>query len=333
MRIGRRRVVRCATMVVPIVAAAAVVLLGAGCGSTDGAASAATTSPAASGSPAPDLVQAAPLQHVTVGDISVGYRVIGPLAPGAAAGATPLLMIIGYSSTMDLWPPELIGALAQGRQVVVFDNRGIGETDNPMGPYPFSQMADDTAGLIEALGYQRMDVMGWSMGGQVAIDLTVRHPDVVERLVSYAGDPGGAHAILPTPAVLAKLTDTSGTAEQRGERLLKLLFTAAYRETNPDYWKAFPTSNAIPSAEAVGLQGRAMGTWTGVWGRLKDVKAPALFVTGTDDVLTPPQNALLMTARVPGSWLARFPGAGHGLMYQDPQGLADAVDVFLAAQL
>ena len=98
---------------------------------------------------------------------------------------------MGFSGTMDLWSPEFVTALAQDRQVIVFDNRGIGETNDPMGAYPFSQLADDTAGLIKALGYDRLDVLGWSMGGNVAIDLTVRHPGVVSRLVSYAGSAGG----------------------------------------------------------------------------------------------------------------------------------------------
>jgi hypothetical protein len=148
-------------------ACVALVLL-AGCGATDGATGDATAaaqtsaSPAASaaagGAPAPDIVQKAPVQHVTVGDLDVGYRTIGPL--GAAAGSTPLLMIMGSSGTMDEWSPRLVESLAQGREVVVFDNRGMGETDAPGGAYRFSQLAADTAGLIEALGFDRMDVLG-----------------------------------------------------------------------------------------------------------------------------------------------------------------------------
>ena len=90
-------------------------------------------SAAASGAPAPDIVQKAPVQHVKVGDLDVGYRTIGPF--GAAAGSTPLLMIMGSSGTMDEWSPRFVEALAQGREVVVFDNRGMGETDDPGGAY------------------------------------------------------------------------------------------------------------------------------------------------------------------------------------------------------
>ena len=162
------------------------------------------------------------MQHVKVGDLDVGYRTIGPF--GAAADSTPLLMIMGSSGTMDLWSPQFVEALAQGREVVVFDNRGMGETNDPGGAYEFSQLADDTAGLIKALGFDQMDVLGWSMGGNVALDLTVRYPKLVRRLVSYAGDAGGAHAVPMSKKTLAVLTDTSGTAEERGMRLLTLLF-------------------------------------------------------------------------------------------------------------
>jgi pimeloyl-ACP methyl ester carboxylesterase len=69
----------------------------------------------------------------------------------------------------------------------------------------------------------------------------------------------------------------------------------------------------------------AIGKWAGIWSGLRGISAPTLFVTGTEDVLTPPANAVKMAAVVPGSWLERFPGAGHGLMYQDPRGLAATV--------
>lgn len=286
---------------------------------------------------APNVVQAAAVQHVTVGDISVGYRVIGPLATGtgssgsgaSAGGQPPLLLIMGSSGTMDEWAPALVSALAQDRQVVLFDNRGMGDTTDPAGAYPFTQLADDTAALITTLGHQRMDVMGWSMGGSVAIDLAARHPDVVNRLVSYAGDAGGSQAVMPSADVIATLTDTSGTPQERGMRLLELLYPPEYRAAHPDYARSFPIPTEQTSGAAIGLQNAAIAKWAGVGDALSGIAGPALFVTGADDVLTPPQNAQMLADAVPGSWLVRFPGAGHGLMYQDPAGLARVVLTFL----
>jgi pimeloyl-ACP methyl ester carboxylesterase len=282
-----------------------------------------------------NVVQAAAVEHVTVGDIAVGYRVIGPVTEEAATGAIrtveakPLLLIMGSSGTMDLWPTEFVEVLAQNRQVITFDNRGVGETDDPKGAYPFSQLADDTAGLIKALGYERLDVLGWSMGGDVAIDLAVRYPTVVSRLVAYAGSAGGPTAVPPSPQALAVFTDTSGTPQEHGQKLLELLFTEEYRSAHPDYLRAFPIPKEQAQPAAIGLQNRAIGEWRGVADGLKSIAAPTLFVNGTEDVITPPQNAVMMAGLVPGSWLMRFAGAGHGLMYQDPKGLAESVLLFL----
>jgi pimeloyl-ACP methyl ester carboxylesterase len=326
-----------------VAVAAGLMLLAVGCSGNDGSGQ---TTEGVSSSPTPsvsgttgaagggaaNVVQSAPVKHVKVGDLSVGYRVIGPLhgeATGSATPATPLLLVMGSSGTMDMWSPELVTALAQDRQVVVFDNRGMGETDDPLGAYPFSQLADDTAGLITALGHDQIDVLGWSMGGDVAIDLAVRHPQRVAALVSYAGDAGGRTAIPPTKAALSVLTDTSMPAQERGQKLIELLFPASYRNAHPDYATSFPIPTEQSSPKEIGLQNQAVGEWAGVWDRLKDIACPTLFVTGTEDELTPAQNSVMMADRVPASWLVRYPGAGHGLMYQDPQGLADVVLVFL----
>jgi len=321
-----------------LVIALAVALAAAGCGgagddaggdaapAASGSASAAA-SPAASGAPAPNVIQQAPVQHVKVGDIEIGYRTIGPF--GAAADSTPLLLVMGSSGTMDMWSPEFVNDLAQGREVVVFDNRGMGETTDPGGAYQFSQLADDTAGLITALGNDSMDVLGWSMGGMVAIELTVRYPELVSRLVSYAGSAGGPKAVPMSKKTLAVMTDMSGSVEERGMRLLTLLFPQSYRDANPKYYESFPQTTEQMSAAAIERQDQAIGEWKGVWSGLGGISCPTLFVTGAEDVIEPPQNAKLMAAAVPGAELEVVPGAGHGLMYQDPQKLAGVVMDFL----
>jgi pimeloyl-ACP methyl ester carboxylesterase len=325
------RGVRLPAALVAVVAAAALAGCAADKGTTTATPAASGASPAASSAqaatPAPNVIQQAPVQHVEVGDLDVGYRTIGPF--GAAADSTPLLLIMGSSGTMDLWSPEFVNDLAQGREVVVFDNRGMGETDDPGGAYAFSQLADDSAGLIEALGFDQMDVLGWSMGGDVALDLTVRYPKLVRRLVSYAGSAGGAKAVSMSKKTLAVLTDQSGTAEERGMRLLTLLFPSAYRDAHPRYYESFPQPSEQMSAAAIKLQDQAIGEWKGVWSGLKSISCPTLFITGSEDVVTPPVNARLMAAVVPDAELEVVPGAGHGLMYQDPQRLAGVVMDFL----
>ncbi len=264
--------------------------------------------------------------HVQVADVSIGYRVVG--RPGRG---TPLLLIMGSSGTMEMWSPALVAALAAARQVVVFDNRGMGETANPKNAYDFSQLADDAAGLIRALGHQSMDVLGWSMGGKVAIDLAVRHPEAVRRVVSYAGDAGGSLAVPPTDEALAVLLDTEAAPEERGMRLLELLFPAEFRAAHPDYYRLLPMPGGEMDPAQIGMQSQAIAEWPGVWDGLSGISKPILFVTGGQDLITPPRNAEMMAERVAGSSLIAFPDSGHGLMYQESAALADAVCALLDA--
>jgi len=318
-------------VVVALVASLLTLPLAFGCTSGNGGSAVKAETPV---TPTPsavatDVVTSAPVKHVTVGDLSVGYRVIGPLA-SASSTQTPLLMIIGSSSTMDMWPAEFVSALAQDRQVIVFDNRGMGETNNPKGAYPFAQLADDTAGLVKALGYEKLDVLGWSMGGDAAVDLAARHPEAISRLISYAGNPGGELGVSPSAKVLAVLTDTSGDPQQRGIQLLELMYPEAYRTAHPDYMRSFPMPTEQMEPAAMGLQGAAIGGWAGVGeAGLKGISAPSLFVTGNEDLLAPPENAVRMAQRVPNSWLMRFPGTGHALMYQEPAPLTESILLFL----
>jgi pimeloyl-ACP methyl ester carboxylesterase len=140
-----------------------------------------------------------PVQHDQVGDISVGYRA------GGSGSGPPLVLIMGYGGTMYEWDPALLERLADQRRVVVFDNRGVATTSGPTAGLTIELMADDTAGLIEALGLGQVDLLGWSMGGYVAQEVVLRHPEVVNRLVLAATDPGSPRAVQPSPAVIALL--------------------------------------------------------------------------------------------------------------------------------
>ncbi|HEU5432352.1 MAG TPA: alpha/beta hydrolase [Thermomicrobiales bacterium] len=266
---------------------------------------------------------AAANQTVRVGDIDIAYRILGQ--------GEPLLMVMGSQATMDLWDPTLLDRLASRYLVVLFDNRGIGGTTGT-GPYPFTQLADDTVGLIQALGLGQPNVLGWSMGGSVALDLALRHPSAVRKAVLYGASAGGSNAVPPSPAVIAVLSDQSGTPQQRGERLLEILFPAEWARSHQAYiMRVF--ANAAPpatTAAAAGFQIQAIAQWSGVADRLAQAQPPTMIVHGMDDVITPPQNAQILADGIPGSWLIRLAGAGHGAMYQEPKRFAALVDAFFA---
>jgi pimeloyl-ACP methyl ester carboxylesterase len=262
-----------------------------------------------------------PLGAEEVGDINIDYRISGT--------GYPLVMIMGYSGTMDMWDPNVLRILASRYKVVTFDNRGMGGTDAGDRRFTMEQFADDTAGLMDALGIQKAHVLGWSMGTNIAQELALRHPEKVNKLILYAAD-CGTDVVPIAPDVLEKLRDTSGTPRERGKRLVFLLFSMNWLKNNVAYVKKLfsrPMKSASP--ENIKRQYSAMENWKGSCDRLDQINCPTLLITGTEDVLTPPENSPMMAKKIPGAKLVTFENGGHGIMYQYPDRFSRAVIDFL----
>jgi pimeloyl-ACP methyl ester carboxylesterase len=257
---------------------------------------------------------------VRVDDILVAIRVFGE--------GDPLFMIPAYVSTMDQWDPDFLSRLAMHHTVVIFDNRGLGGTTPGYAEFTMDRFALDTAGLIQALGYERAHVLGWSIGGDIALCLAANHPERVMKLVSYAGDCGGPQKIA-APAYKEILKKLHGVQGVMMKDLLAALFPAWWMEAHPDYWKQFPVPRGIPNPLHIVQQDNAYESWEGVYDRLPDMRIPVMALTGTEDDSTPPENARILAERLPDCKLVEFPGAGHGLQYMYPIGLANVIIDFL----
>ena len=138
---------------------------------------------------------------VRVEDINMSYRILGD--------GYPLLLIMGYGGTMNLWEERLLRALAKKYKVIIFDNRGIGETSTGHKAFTIEQFAEDSYELMVALKIEKAHVLGWSMGASIAQELALRHPEIVNKLVLYASL---CHPEIfpPEPKVLSKLVNTLG---------------------------------------------------------------------------------------------------------------------------
>lgn len=260
-------------------------------------------------------------QTVRVDDIGVGYRVYG--------NGYPLVMIMGYGSTMQLWEPALIRTLSSHYKVIVFDNRGMGNTESGQKEFTIGQFADDTAGLMEALGISRAHVLGWSMGSLIAQELVLRHPEKVNRLVLYAAHCDAA-MFPPAPEILQKMTDSSGTPEEQGMRYISVLFPAQWLRSNGQRIREVfyrPMGNI--SGESVGRQGMAIGEWKGSTDRLGAIGLPVLLLAGAEDQLVPVRNSQFMSGKIPGAKLTLVENGGHGLMFQYPDLFCEKVFGFL----
>lgn len=263
----------------------------------------------------------AQVKSVPVGDINIAYKVLGH--------GDPMVLIMGYSSTMDMWDPLFLDNLSTKYKVIIFDNRGMGNTTAPPGNFSIAQFANDTAGLMAALGIEKAHIMGWSMGSFVAQELAIRYPENVDKIILYAGDCGGNETVMPSPQVLKDLANTSGSQEERGMRLFNLLFPKDWLSKQPAFYKWFPLPKETSLPENIERQAQAIATWSGAFDRLGSIKSPTLVVTGTEDVIAPPENSFILAQRINVSWLVQFEGAGHGLMYQYPDRLAKIVADFI----
>jgi pimeloyl-ACP methyl ester carboxylesterase len=263
-------------------------------------------------------------KKIRVGDIDVGYKIFG--------SGDPLFLITGFKGTMDQWDQRLLQNLASQFRVVVFDNRGMGETSvgNTNKNSSIAQFANDTAGLIDALGFKKVNILGWSMGGFVAQELALNHPEKVDRLILYATSCGGKEAVFPGPDVLKNITDTTGSLKEQHDRFAYMLFPKEWIKQVANYADYFPMTNESTTASSVERQWNAIMNWGGACNRIQSITQPTLVIGGTSDSLTPPPNFVLLTERIPGSWLIQVRGGGHGLMYQYPDSLSQSLLHFLS---
>jgi pimeloyl-ACP methyl ester carboxylesterase len=267
-------------------------------------------------------IQSIPSKKVHVGDIDIAYKIFGK--------GDPILLINGYSHSMDNWDPTLLERLASNNTVIIFNNRGIGNTTSGENRFfSIAQFANDTAGLLDVLEIKQADILGYSMGGFIAQELALTHPDRVGKLIIYASICGGNESILASQ-VINMLSNGSGTAVERIERFLPLFFPEKWRNENPNYLERIPkTIETIPN-KTLDQHTEAIFNWTGTCSKLKNITQPTLVIVGTDDVVTLPANSLLITERIPGAWLVQIKGAGHGLMYQYPEQFNKVLQTFLS---
>jgi pimeloyl-ACP methyl ester carboxylesterase len=270
-------------------------------------------------------MEPASLATVAVDGAQIVCRAIGK--------GSPLLVLNGFAATSADWDPSFIHGLASSNQLILLNNRGIGSSTDNGQPFDIGKLADDTAHVIETLGFEHTSVLGWSMGGFIAQTLAVEHRDRVDKLVLLSTDSGGIEADLASAAIWSQLIDPSGTPPEQARRLLFLLFPNDVAEFfYREFGDIVAAARAQLSPDLLRRQAAAMDAWhrNGVAGRLKEIRVPVLIGTGSADVVIPPSNALKLVNAIPGAWLAQFARSGHAFIAQYPQAVAELINSFLA---
>jgi pimeloyl-ACP methyl ester carboxylesterase len=232
----------------------------------------------------------------------------------------PLLLIQGLGYARWGWEP-VVEPLARSFDVILFDNRGIGDSDAPPGPYTPAQMAGDAIQVLDEAGVERAHVLGTSLGGMVAQELALAHPERVDRLVLACTTPGGADSF-PMPERTVRLMQNGASLQEYVENALSdpsaeiVQCILRHREATAQPLEAW-------SAQA------AAGMGFDALARVAEIEAPTLILHGTEDAVVDSRNAALLAERLPDARVELFPGAGHLFFWEQPDRFVAALGEFL----
>jgi len=264
------------------------------------------------------------LPSVRVNDIDVAYEIDGT--------GDPLLMIMGITGSKYHW----LGfekRFALDFMTIRFDNRGVGETSVPPPPYPMRQMAEDTAGLLDALAIDRAHVLGVSMGGMIAQEFAIRWPDRVRSLVLGCTHFGGLKQIHPALEVQERAFIVAGKGAERAMRdILSVNLTPEFMAARPDVVEHLTQYGLENRMKREGFAGQLSAVSDhDTAERLGAITAPVLVIAGDRDELIPPRNSVEMAGLIPQAELTLLPGIGHMFWVETPGDAAHHIRRFLQA--
>ncbi len=263
-----------------------------------------------------------------VNDIKMYYEVHG-------AGGSPVMLIMGLGAGKSGWPPEVVQKLAARHRVILFDNRGVGQTGAPAEPpYTMPQLAADAVDLLDASGFAKAHIFGMSMGGMIAQHIALDFPERVWGLVLGCTTPGGKHVERTPPDVLDILIKPpSGNRAADIRAAWPIFHTPAVIEAQRDALEAeLARELAYPEQPryAFELQMGAIVKTHNTFERLPAITAPTLVQVGLDDRLIPPGNARMLAAQIPRARLLEYPAAAHSYLRDTGFKAVDDILDFLA---
>jgi pimeloyl-ACP methyl ester carboxylesterase len=285
-------------------------------------------------------IQNIPVKKVHVGDIDIAYKTFGK--------GDPILLFNGASASMDAWDQSFLRSLSSNHKVIVFDSRGVGNTTIGSKPFTMRLLANDAAGLLDALKIQKANVLGYSLGGQIAQQFTVTYPEKVNRLILVATTCGGKDGIPKPPEfkklqseIVNKTLNNVSISQEEMKSLVSASLGSGWIRLHPESVNIpenITLQQAKPglSPDAMKNQGNAgfaweATNWNGACDALAKLAKPTLVITGTDDNLyIPHANSLVIAGKIPGAWLVQIKDAGHAIMDQYPDEISKILQTFLS---
>lgn len=269
----------------------------------------------------------APTKTITAGGTTFAYRELGP------KGGIPVVFFVHLAATLDNWDPAIIDPVATNRHVITFDQAGVGASSGKV-PGTIEQAADDAYTFIAALGFEKIDIFSFSMGGMIAQDLVVKHPELVRKLVLTGTGPRGGKdmdKVVGTTyydILRAALTRSDPkeflffNRNTAGKRAAKA-FIGRLQERTIDRDKAIGTRAFGTQLKAIQKYGRSRPS------ELSIITQPTLIANGDNDRMVPSVLSEDLHKRIAGSQLIIYPDSGHGGIFQFHSTFAPAVVEFL----
>jgi pimeloyl-ACP methyl ester carboxylesterase len=239
----------------------------------------------------------------------------------------PLLLIQGMSGTHLTWGEPFLSGLRPEFDCVVFDNRGIGNSDEVEGPFTIADLAGDALAVMDAAGFETAHVLGISMGGMAAQELALANPGRVRSLTLGCTYPGGPGSSLIAPEDAGPLLEAMGSGNL--DRVLKAMYAVNlspdFRAEESHFADFAAMAKALPARQrTVQLQLGAIGGHD-TQARLAQITAPTLVVHGTEDRMIPVANGELIASLIPGARLEILDGVGHMFWWEQPERSAELI--------
>ena len=262
------------------------------------------------------------MPRAKVQDIELYYEIHGE--------GYPIVLIRGLGSNADHWYRQ-VPVLSSTYKVITFDNRGIGRSDTPDGPYTIPMMADDVIGLMDAIGIPSAHILGISMGGMIAQEIALMYPQRVNGLVLACTHCGGDHAVSASEEIIGIFAEFIFTGSQEAaQKAVKCLFAEHTMKQAPEVIQQYQeVSGKFPPATEVLVRQLEAVRDHNTWEDLPNIKAPTFVLTGNEDVLVPPENSSILAGRIPGAKLQVIERSGHQFLVEQAGAFNGAVLEFL----
>jgi pimeloyl-ACP methyl ester carboxylesterase len=270
-----------------------------------------------------------PTHTLDVGGTSFAYRQLGP------RGGTPLVFLHHFTAVLDDWDPRVIDPIGEQRHVITFDNRGIGGSGGKV-PHTIAAMAADAAAFIRALGHDHVDLLGFSLGGAVAQEVTLQNPDLVRRLVLTGTGHRGGGGLTRMPLIVGGAYTKAALTRLDPRQFLFFNRDAVGKRAGTEYIARLgertadrdkPISHQARIAQLLAIREAGLGQPHD----LSQITQPTFVANGDNDAMVASSQSHALAEQIPNSKLVIYPDSGHGGIFQYHEQFVPAVLEFLDA--